>query len=268
MSATKKTVDKINSIIRDSKYFLITSHKDPDGDSLGSQIALYNILVELGKEVVVINEGGIPDKYRFLDPEGIIRFSADILPFTPEIVLVIECPTLDRTGYVEKLIPKESVIVNIDHHGDNVSYGNINLVDSSSCAVADMIYPILVEGGYNITPKIAESLYTAIISDTGRFRFGSTTAKGMRTAAELIDKGANPKQVADYLYSNRSPEMVRLLGSTLSSLKLAGGGKIGYLTISLNDVKSNNANLENSEGFVDNILTVSGVFFGFLFKEV
>jgi phosphoesterase RecJ-like protein len=263
----KQTIDKINTIISDNKYFLITSHKDPDGDSLGSQIAFYNVLKKIGKEVCVFNQGSMPDKYKFLDTENIIKFSADSLPFKPDVVLVIECPTLDRTGYVEKLIPENTYIVNIDHHGDNKSYGNINLVDASSCAVADIIYRIFISARYEITPKIAEALYTAIISDTGRFRFASTTAIGMRTAAELIDKGADPKRIADNLYSNRSPEIVRLLGSTLSSLILAGNGKIGYLTISLDDLKNTNADFENSEGFVDNILTVSGVYFGFLFKE-
>ena len=261
-------MDRILSTIEGNNEFLITSHMDPDGDSIGSQLGLYHALRDAGKKTVIINQGAIPSKYGFLDPEGIIKSRPEEIEFIPRVVFVIECPSLERIGFVRDLIPESAFTINIDHHPDNSQYADINLVEPESSAAGEIIYFMLESGGYEITPKIAGQLYAAIAADTGGFRFRSTTARGMKIASELIQRGADPKFISDCLFNNFSPETIRLMGSTLASLKLEADGSIGYVTITLNDLKGSGADLQNSEGFVDFTLAISGIMLGLLFKEV
>jgi phosphoesterase RecJ-like protein len=159
-------------------------------------------------------------------------------------------------------------LVNIDHHLDNDEYGHINLVDSTCCAVGELIYLIVREGNIPITPVIAQSLYAALICDTGNFRFASTTSRGMKIAAELVDHGANPKLIFDQIFSKSSAATLRLLGYTLESLDVAARGRISYMIVSRENVRRAGARIEDSEGFVDYSLAVAGTTMGLLFKEV
>lgn len=263
-----KKLHEINAVINNHKFFLITSHMDPDGDSLGSLMAMYYSLVDRGKKVCIMNQGAIPEKYRFMNPDNLIINSAGKLPFEPEVIIVLECPSLDRIGFVRDLIPKSAFMINLDHHNDNENYANINLIDSDSSAVAEVLFFLFEEDRVTITPDIAKLLYAAISADTGRFRFGSTTSRCMNVASKLIEKGANPKEISDHLYSGILPNTMQLLGITLSSLKITSDGLIGYFIIKNDDVSKSGADLRNSEGFVDFILSVSGVQLGFLFKEL
>jgi len=245
----KDKLAEINALIEKHSRFLITSHVDPDGDSIGSQMALYHSLLNNGKKAEIVNQGSIPAKYRFLDPDKVIRFSLEKLAFSPEVVIVLECPSLDRIGFVKELIPDSAILINIDHHNDNEDYGYVNITDKKSSAVAEILFFLFEEGKTEITPGIAKQLYAAISSDTGRFRFGSTTSRSMSVASKLIEKGANPKEIADNLYSGMLPSTMQLLGHTLASLKLEASGKIGYFTLTDESLKKSGAEIKNSEGF-------------------
>lgn len=266
----KKTaeISRILSIIKEHDKFLITSHMDPDGDSIGSQLGLYHALRDAGKKSLIVNQGVVPAKYNFLDRVSAVRSQDKKIEFVPEVVFIIECPSLERIGLVRNLIPESATTVNIDHHPGNSHYADVNLVDSEASAAGEIIYFILVQGGYEITSQIATQLYAAIASDTGGFRFGSTSARGMKVASELIRRGADPKFISDRLFNSFSPETIRLLGHTLSSLKLDADGKIGYVTVTLDDLNRSGADLQNSEGFVDFTLAISGITLGILFKEI
>ncbi len=261
-------IDRILSTIKENDRFLITSHMDPDGDSIGSQLGLYHALRDAGKETVIVNQGAMPGKYDFLDPEGVIHFRPEDIEFKPRVIFIIECSSLDRIGFVRDLIPESAITINIDHHPDNSHYADINLVNPESSAAGEIIYFLLESGGYEITPVIAGQLYAAIAADTGGFRFESTTARGMKMASELIERGAGPKLIADRLFKSFSPETIRLMGRTLASLNLEADGRIGYVTISLNDLNESGADLKNSEGFVDYTLAISGIMMGLLFREI
>jgi bifunctional oligoribonuclease and PAP phosphatase NrnA len=261
-------IAQILKLIEEKERFLITSHKDPDGDSIGSQLGLYCILKNLGKKVIIVDQGNMPERYFFLDPQKIISFADSPLPFEPEVVFVLECPSLDRIGFVQNLIPASAAKINIDHHQDNKIYGDINYIDADSCAAGELIYFIIDEGKFAITPEIAQNLYAAMICDTGNFRFASTTARGMKIAANLIEHGAKPKWIFDHIFSKMSPATLRLLGYTLGSLNVTGEGRISYLTVTQENVKRAGARIEDSEGFVDYSLAVAGVSMGILFKEV
>lgn len=261
-------MDRILSTVEENNKFLITSHMDPDGDSIGSQLGLYHAIRDAGKQAAIVNQGAIPSKYGFLDPAGIIKSRPEEIEFIPRVVFVIDCPSLERIGFVRDLIPESAITINIDHHPDNSQYADINLVEPEGSASGEIIYSILESGGYEITPEIAGQFYAAIAADTGGFRFRSTTARGMKIASDLIQRGADPKFISDRLFNNFSPETIRLMGSTLASLKLDANGSIGYVTITLSDLKGSGADLKNSEGFVDFTLAISGIMLGLLFREV
>ena len=173
-------IAQILKLMEEKESFLITSHKDPDGDSIGSQLGLYHILKNLDKKVIIVNQGNMPERYFFLDSQKIISFVDAPLPFEPEVEFVLECPSIDRVGFVQNLVPGNTIKINIDHHQDNKIYGDINYIDPFSCAVGELIYFIIDEGKFDINPEIAQNLYAALICDTGNFRFASTTARGMK----------------------------------------------------------------------------------------
>lgn len=263
----KIDVQKFLTLIKDVDRFLLTSHQDPDGDSIGSLLGLCRFLKDLDKEVVVYNHGKMPARYSFLDSNAEIRFAMSPLPFTPKAVVVLECPNTERTGFVKDYITLDMTIVNIDHHLNNALFGDINIVDPSACAVGEILHNIIKAGGYEVTPEVARPLYAAIASDTGRFKFPNTDSKCFLTASELVKAGAGPKEISDKIFSSYSPETIRLLGHILETLKLYDNGKICVLKLAMEDLKKYNVNAEDTEGIVDYSLVISGVKVGILFKE-
>ena len=247
--------------------FLITSHQDPDGDSIGSLIGLSSFLEGLGKKVNVYNHGHLPDKYKFLDPTQKIRFDNTPLDFEPEVAIILECPEIDRIGSVKNLLKDNMTVVNIDHHPKNKEYGDIIYIDESAAAVAEILYDIIRSNNHTITPKIAEAFYAAIASDTGRFKFTNTSAKCFRTVADLVEAGANAKVISDKLFSSFSAGTIMLLGQLLKTLKLYDDGRICVLTLMLADLKKYNVQVEDTEGIIDYSLVIEGVKVGALLKE-
>jgi len=224
----KKTLNQILKLIKKSKAILITSHMDPDGDSIGSQLAWGSFLKRFKKQFKIINQGQIPEKYQFLDPQNLIENidSKNYKDFRPDAVFIFECSYLDRIGRVQKLISPKTPIINIDHHQDNQKFGTINILDKKASAVAETIFDLLKLAKFKITPQTANWLYAAILTDTGRFRFSSTTSKCLRVCAELIDSGADPKLLTDKIYYSVNLSDLRFLGYVLSQMEIEEDGKI------------------------------------------
>jgi phosphoesterase RecJ-like protein len=258
---------RIIDLIEKHDDFLLTSHQDPDGDSIGSLIGLAAFLEKLGKRVAVYNEGRLPAKYRFLDPHGKIRFDKSPIGFEPQVAIVLECPEYERIGFVQELITEGMTIVNIDHHPRNRMYGALNYIDESACAVAEILYEIIKINGHQITPEIAEAFYAAVASDTGRFKFTNTNSNCFKTASELAAAGANPKIIADKIFSSFSAGTIRLLGHLLQSLEMKADGRVCILKLRVADLKKYDVLVEDTEGIVDYSLTIEGVKVGIFFKE-
>jgi len=259
---------KFYELLEKKDHFLLTSHQDPDGDSIGSLIGLNYFLKDLGKKTIVYNQGRLPNKYKFLDPEGDIIFTPQPVEFRPEAAIILECPNIDRIGFVKEYITSDMTLVNIDHHNRNSLYGDINYIDESACAVAEMLYRIIKLGDYKITSEIARAFYAGIASDTGRFKFSNTDAKCFRTVSELVEAGANPKQISDRIFSSFSAGTIMLLGEMLKNLKLYNNGSICVLTLTNNDLNRNKVQVEDTEGIIDYSLVIEGVKVGIMFKEI
>jgi phosphoesterase RecJ-like protein len=264
----KKKISEIIDLIRTKNRFLVTSHQDSDGDSLGSQLALGELLFSWGKRFKIVNQGEIASKYRFLDKHGMIETSLASLDFEPEVVFVLECPDLSRAGFVEKMVPENALLVNIDHHQDNSGFGDINWVDLKASAVGEMIYDLLISAGHHLSPDAAEQIYAAILTDTGRFRFRGTTPHCLNICAKLLRLGVDPQRVTDRIYFSHGEANLRLLGDLLSRMEVLFGGRACILSLSDGDLVKFNASFADTEGFVDYTQYLEGVEVGILFKEI
>lgn len=265
----KEKFDQIIESVKKTRRILITSHLDPDGDSIGCQLALKGWLKDSGKEVMIIDQGKIPSKYLFLDEESEIEDfnSAKIIDWIADLIFILECPNLERVGEVKKLLKEGAKVINLDHHPDNSFFGDISYVDTQACALGEIIYELLIYSGYRLNKLTATQLYAAILSDTGRFRFSNTTPKALRIGAELINLGANPREINNQIYYNNSNAALKLLGFLLLNLETFADGKISSLVIDQQTLKELNVSKEDTEGFVDYSLFLKGAEVGVLFTQ-
>ena len=265
----KEKFNQIIESVKTARRILITSHLDPDGDSIGSQLALKGWLMDLAKEVRIINQGKIPSKYLFLDEEKAIEDfdSAKAIDWSADLIFVLECPNLERIGEVKKLLKEGAKVINLDHHPDNSFFGDISYVDTQACALGEIIYELLIYSGYRLNKLTATQLYAAILSDTGRFRFSNTTPEALRIGAELITLGANPKEINNQIYYNNSNASLKLLGFLLLNLETFANGKISSLVIDQQTLEELKVSKEDTEGFVDYSLFLKGAEVGVLFTQ-
>lgn len=265
---TSKSPDRLEKILElmlKKDKIAIVSHMNPDGDSIGSQMALGNFLESQGKKVMMVNQDEIPSKYRFLDPQK--RTKSSFEDFQPELILVLECSTLNRTGRLKDMLPSQATIINIDHHPDNDLFGSLNYLDPEASATGEIIYNLLKRGNYNFDLNTTLALYTAIVTDTGRFSFPNTTPQSLLICSELIKLGADPKFINSQLCFNHSEGGVRLLGKILQNLELLGDGRYCSLMITHRLLKNLGVVPQDTEGFVDYTLFLKGVAVGALFLE-
>jgi phosphoesterase RecJ-like protein len=259
----------IDTLLKSDKV-LITAHRSPDGDSLGSQLGLAGILKEKGIPFRIYNEGLIPDKYKFLPGiEEVLEI--DEVPNRADkfdTAVIIECSNLDRIGVVKGLIDEDTTVINIDHHQDNIEFGDINLKEIKAAAAGEMIYNILREGSFSFNKDIATNLYTAILTDTGRFHYSSTTPECLKVAADLLRFGADPVEITEMVYYRLRPQAMRLTGMAVAGMQYQLEGRLCLLTVDRQMMKKAEAQKSDTEGLVNYSMYASGVEVGVLFTEV
>ncbi len=261
---------EIIDVLLNSKHVLLAGHKDPDGDSLGSQLGLAGFLRNQNVAYKIINEGTVPDKYKFLP--GVDEF-LDINDVSDtgdrfDTAVALECSNLERMGEVGRLIDKECTIINIDHHQDNIPFGHINMKIPEASAVGEMIYDLLRQGAFSIDRDMAINLYTAILTDTGRFHFNNTTSHSLRTAADLLECGADPVQITEEVYYRETPARMLLTGMVLSGMEYLFDNRLCVMTIDREMMERISADKSDTEGIVNYSLSAAGVEVGALFSEI
>jgi phosphoesterase RecJ-like protein len=245
------------AFFRSHRRLLLTSHARPDGDAIGSVLALAEVLDQLGCDAKVILADPIPYIYRTLPNlhrihHAVSASDVDPDPATPAILL--ECDGIARTG----LLGLEGrPLINIDHHASGRLFGSINWIDEHACAVAAMVYRIAIAARVEITPSLATCLYTAIISDTGSFTYSSTTTDTFAIAHDLAARGANPGQIAHNLYFSNPASKVRLLGIALSNLHC--DGPVAWAWVTNEDMERVGADAEDCEGVVNYLISIAGI---------
>lgn len=242
---------------------LLLGHTDPDGDSAGSLLALAAALSDT--PVYCFSEGTLPGRYGFLNSEG--KLKNDIDPaFGADLAVTIESPGKDRLGRGVRMA--EGVrLVNIDHHRDNSRYGDINWVDPGAAALGEMMYELLVAWGKPVTPYMATCLYTAILTDTGRFRYKGTSALTLATASDLVKLGADPTEITRQIYYGLPFSYLELLRSALDSMERTAGGHLLAFTLRPEDFERAGASLQDAEGIIDFTLVSDQVRIGMLFRQ-
>lgn len=266
----------LREVLIDNDSFLITSHVNPDADAIGSEMALYEILIEIGKHVRIVNYSETPYYLHFLDPKGIIEtFDAEKhaeLFSIVDVIAALDFNMVDRVVKMADLFKVSPAFkICIDHHQDpEVSAFDHLFLDTDYCATGHIIYDInkhtsLVEWTY----EIALPLYAAIMTDTGGFRFDRTTPEVHRVAAHFLELGVKPHKVYDQIYDQSKFGKTKLLGEAISSLKLFGEGKELAVMILTQEMLSRTGALEtDTEGFVNLALSVEKVRVALLFMEL
>lgn len=259
------SIKSVCEAIKKNKKFLITAHHDPEGDSLGSQLAMAEILRQLGKKYVIVDPDKPPARYDFVkNIEKIEQPSGKNYDF--DVVLVLDCPVIRRIKNVAVVIGNKPII-NIDHHVSNVNFGKVNHVDSKASSTGEIMYDLAIALGCKINKDLANYMYLAIMTDTGGFVYSNTTSKTMRVAAELIGLGANPKKMYERMYESHSLASRKLLGSCLNTLKISVDGKTAWMYLTKAMFKKTGATSHDSENFVNFPRFIDGVKIALLFSD-
>jgi phosphoesterase RecJ-like protein len=250
--------------LADCRTILISVHKNPDGDALGSQLGLMLALEKLGKHVTAHNLDPVPEIYRFLPGSDRITSGANVRG-AYDAFLVLDADPL-RTGLFSGAWPSKTLI-NIDHHVTNQKEWAITWLDAEATATGEMIYRLVTRAGISIDRDIALCLYTAIFTDTGSFRYANTTAESMRIAAELIDAGADPWLVTENVYESFAFRRISLLGQVLSGVQQSSDGKIAWVLVTEEMYRQTGTSAEDTDNFVNFIRSIKGVEIAVLFRQ-
>lgn len=260
-------LNEVVSVLTEKKTFLIVGHVNPEGDAIGSAVALALALCSIGKKAEVINRDPLPRQLAFLCYEGIV-FQRPAVTEPADVMVVVDCGDLKRTGFFEEGPPPIDVLVNIDHHITNPKFGDVNWVVPEATATGEMIYDLLKRMGIPLTPPIATALYTALLSDTGAFRYANTNEKSLRIGAELIEKGADPALIARGLFEIIRPEKLKLLGEVLARMKLSEDKKVAWVEVTQAQLEKTNTIEADTEDFIDYPRLIRGVEAAVFFREV
>lgn len=247
--------------IEERTHFLVTSHTRPDGDSVGSTLALAQVLRKMGKSADVILGDAVPVIYKPLPHAETIQHASHING-KYDAAIILECDSLVRTR-LQGL--EKHFLINIDHHATSKPFANVNWIDPSACAVAEMVFLLAQAVGVKITPDIATCLYTAVLTDTGSFCYSPTNSHTFELARRLVEHGADPARIAQNVYFSSPTSKMRLLGAALSSLHREGA--MTWMSVTRQDMDRCGALDEDCEGLVNYALGIAGVEVAVFFRE-
>jgi bifunctional oligoribonuclease and PAP phosphatase NrnA len=248
--------------IEGRESFVVTSHARPDGDAIGSSLAMAQILSGMGKSADVVLADQVPVLYQPLPHAGTVFHSSHIENHY-DAAIVLECDSAQRTR-VEGL--DKHFLISIDHHASSRPWANVNWIDPRACAVGEMVFRLALAARVNITPEIATCLYAAVLTDTGSFSYASTNAHTFDLARCLVQYGAQPAEVAHNVYYSSPIAKMRLLGAALTSLQREGA--VTWMHISRHDMEQVGAIDEDCEGLVNYALGIAGVEVAVFFREI
>ena len=249
----------VADLIRRSDSLMLTTHCNPDGDGIGSQLALYGALRAMGKRVTMHNRDGVPRIYTFLEHAGLIgKGDWPAAKDAPEVVISLDCGSFNRLGMPSDYLGGKTLI-NIDHHASNKEFGAVNVIDRRYCATGAMVYDLLLCLGATITTGIASAIYTAILTDTSRFRLANATAGVYRLAADLIDAGAEPWPISVAVYESHTLAGVNILKLCLNTLEIRDNGRSAWIHVDRQMYEQAAANVEDTEGLIDHVRGIEGV---------
>ena len=251
-------LDAVADAIRSHDRFLITTHENPDGDALGSVVAMKLALEQLGKDGFLYLSGTIPlpTEYTFMNLSELSRELPD--DAADRVVLALDCANVRRLGPDPTFVEQAPLVVDVDHHHDNSRFGHVNLIVPDASSTGEILHDLFRNLGVTITPKIAEALYIALVTDTGRFQYTNTTPKALRIAAELVEAGANVHRVFQDVYENVAFAKLKLLARALEKARVYEGGRLIVADLERSDFAAAGAEEPFAEGIIDYLRAVEG----------
>lgn len=249
--------------LQDKKRFLVLSHVCPDGDAIGSTLALALALRSAGKEADVIGADPTPHSFRSLPGAGTIRLGQEA-PSNYDAAVILECSDPSRTG-VKGL--EDQFLINIDHHASAKPYGNLNWIDTSFGAVGQLIFRLIEAMNIPVTREIATNIYVALMTDTGSFQFANTTAVEFGDAGRLVRLGARPAEIYEQVFHSNTYQRMRLLGRVLSTMETTESHRIAWVYMLRDMLQHTGALPEDTEGIINHLLTIKTVQVAAFFKQ-
>ncbi|MFH1860425.1 MAG: bifunctional oligoribonuclease/PAP phosphatase NrnA [bacterium] len=263
-----RILNLIENVFEKEERFIITSHVRPDGDSIGTQLALGIMLNEMGKKVTILNEDPIPKSYSFLPHSDWIKSSLNN-DSQFDVAIILDCSEWERVGRIAPIAQKADVIVNIDHHVDGIGLGKYNYIDPSAAAVAEQAYRLLKHMKKPLTYELALCLYTGIMTDTGSFKHGNTTVNSHHIVSEFLKAGVKPDFVYRMLYERNSSSSLVLQGMLLSSMQMSNDGCVAWTSITQEILKKVGYIVEfEPESVLGMIRSIEGVNVVLLFRDL
>lgn len=261
-----KDKTKVVDLLKQKSSFLLTAHIFPDGDNIGSLLALRSGLLKLGKQVQVVIDDNVPATYHFLEGINNIMRPEDVRRDF-EVLIVLDTSSVDRIGFVQDFIDKRIILANIDHHISNTGFGDVQYVNPVAAATAEIVFELLAELDISIDREIANAIFTGIATDCGFFKYANTTARTMEIAGKMIALGAKPNEVSDAV-ETKSPVALKLLARVLDRIQITAKGKLAWLSIDEDLLTSVGAQQDDTDGFINYARYIEGVEVAVLFREV
>jgi len=258
-------VKEVFNLINSSQNICIAGHKAPDGDCIGSVMALYEFLKPFNKKLTVYIDGIIPFNYKSFVKEDVIAKEYDNNEF--DLLFVLDCSDAERLGKFKDVLKNAKKSVCIDHHKTNESYADINIIDSSMSSTGELLYDILKISGRQLTKQIAEYIYIAILTDTGKFSYSNTTGKTHEKTAELIELGVDVAEIDNIVYNSKPSNVVKAFIECIGGIELYYDNKFGITSITKDILERNNVNMGDIDGVVEFIREIKEVEVSCVLKE-
>jgi phosphoesterase RecJ-like protein len=257
-------IASIVDAIRARQRFVLSSHARPDGDSIGSQLAMAYALRALGKHATVVNADPAPATLMVFPGVPDIRIATRVQePF--DAAIIMECGTLSRTGVAGL---DSSFVINIDHHPGNTNYGGLNWFDAGAAACAEMVFDLVVALGVPLSPEIATHVYLAILTDTGSFHYSSLSPRTFDICRQLLEAGVDPVRMARQVYDDSTPARLRLHGAVLAAMQVDPSGRVAVLAIDPEIARAAGAAYDDTDGLINQPLTVREIQAVVFFKKM
>ena len=262
----KEQAEEIRRLIEQSHRVVVISHKDADGDTLGSALAMTEVVAGMGKDVATRVPPPVPELYHFLPGfQGVNREEGWA---APDLVLVMDASNLERLSDTLGPLPEGTPVINIDHHVSNTRFGTLNLVVPDASSTAEVTYDLLRVLGIPITASIATNLYAGVLTDTGGFRHDNTTYRVLEIAADLVRHGANPSDLAARIYKSQKLTTMRLSALVLGTMGFDCDDRMVYAAVPQDLLRKAGARMDETEGLIDMLNSVEGLELAILFKEI
>jgi phosphoesterase RecJ-like protein len=260
-------MEQILKHIKESRRILVASHAEPDGDCLGSLVALGLALSKLDKIITMLNPSPIPAVYRFLP--GVERIVIQIKEATAyDMAIILDCGDIVRVGENSSVVDQIPLVVNIDHHVSNTRFGHLQLIDTGACATAEIVYRLIDALEIPFDKNIATCVYLGILTDTGSFRFSNTNPAAFAISKAMIDIGVEPHLVAQRVFGTYSLGRIKLLNMALNSIEISANGKLSLMTISRSMLNATGTSTEDIDGLINYARRIEDVKVAALIHEI